>query len=381
MRTRLLEMATAMGYPGVEIFPKQVALASEKDVGNWLNMPYFNVSKTTRHAVLKGRVLTADEFIQYAHKLALTAAQLESYVVNLGTDFADGPPCLQTMAKQGLEHGGRNEALFAFGVYCRFKYAHGWEGELLKLNDELCEPPLPKREVITLVKSLNRKDYFYPCKRAPCVNFCNKEICRTREFGIGQQADELDITLGTLVKINYKDKPIWIISVNGVRFELDTEELMSQPAFHRICIDRLNLWPHKVKPATWQITVQDKLANVEVVTPPDDSSDEGRFLAYLEQYLTTTALARAQDELLQGKPWTDDGWTYFRSNDLMSYLDRQHFRVINQRAAWTILRKSNAVHKQFQIKGRCVMVWGVTTPSRQSEPHEVPDALAKVAEF
>ena len=179
--------------------------------------------------------------------------------------------------------------------------------------------------------------------------------------------------MGALTKINYNNQPAWIISVNGVRIELETDDLTSQPAFHRLVIEKLNIWPTKIKPSTWQQEIQNRLNTVEIITPPSDSSTPGRFMAYLEQFLTTTALARTQDELLQNKPWTEEGITYFRSNDLMDYLERQHFRSVNQRAAWGILREQGAVHTQFQIKGRCIMVWGIKAYERQNEPHDVPD--------
>lgn len=372
MRAKMMEMAVALGYPGVEIYPKQVSLASERDVGNWLNMPYFANEKTTRYALYQGQALTAEQFIKYAKQLKVTPEQLEHMVIDIGPDFADGPPCLQIMSQQGLEPGTRNDAMFAFGVYCRQKYGDTWEGELEKLNAQLCTPPLPSREIVALGKSLTKKEYFYPCTKRPCASFCNKELCKTREFGVGQQKDELNVMLGNLVKINHADAPTWIIDVNGVRFELDTDQMMSQSLFHRLCIEKTNIWPNTLKPHAWQQIVNQRLTDIEIITPPQDSSTEGRFLAYLEQFCTTTALARTHDELLQGKPWTEGDVTYFRSNDLLDYLDRQHFRSVGQREAWNILRRAGAIHKQFHIKGRCVQVWGVKEFQRQTEPHDLP---------
>jgi Primase C terminal 1 (PriCT-1). len=373
MRARMMEMSVALGYPGVEIYPKQVSLASERDVGNWLNMPYFDHARTTRYAVYKGKALTAEEFIRYAKHVMVTKEQLENLVIDIGPDFADGPPCLQIMGQEGLQPGKRNDAMFAYGVYCRTKYGDDWEKEFEALNAQLCDPPLPSSEIQAIIKSLKKKSYFYPCKKAPCATFCNKELCKTREFGVGQQANELNVSIGSLVKVNHADAPTWIIDVDGVRFELDTQQLMNQSLFHALCVEKTNKWPNTIKPFEWQTMVNNKLENVEIITPPQDSSVEGRFLQYLEQFLTTTALARSNDELLQGKPWTEEGKTYFRSNDLLDYLERQHFRNVNQRQAWNILRRNGAVHKQLHIKGRCVQVWAVNEYARQNEPHDVPD--------
>lgn len=374
MRSKMIEFAVALGYPGVEIYPKQVSLASERDVGNWLNMPYFDATCTTRYCIHKGQSLTAEQFITYAKQLQLTLAELEALHVDIGPDYADAPPCLQIMARQGLEPGTRNDSMYAFGVYAKTKWGDTWEYELEKINNAVCIPPLPSKEMVALTKSLSRKTYFYPCKRRPCISFCNKELCRSREYGVGQQKDEIDVIIGQLVKINHTAAPTWIIDVDGVRFELETEDLMSQARFHKVCVEKTNKWPCTVKVHVWQTMVNDKLSNIEIISPPSDSSEEGRFMAYVEQFCTTTALARNMDELLQGKPWTnmDEGITYFRSNDLLDYLDRQHFRAVNQRQAWNILRREKAKHKQLSIKGRCVQVWGIREFNRQSEPHDVP---------
>lgn len=375
MRSRMMEMAVALGYPGVEIYPKQVQLASDRDVGNWLNMPYFDADNTTRYAIHTGRQLSLADFVRYARHVQVTKEQLENLVIEIGPDFADGPPCLQIMAGQGLQPGTRNDAMFAVGVYCKKKFGDGWEGEFEKYNNNLCTPPLPSKEIVALIKSINRKEYYYPCKRAPCSTFCNKELCKTREHGVGQQKNELNVIIGNLVKINHADKPTWIIDVNGVRFEIDTEELMSQTNFHRKCVERTNIWPNQLKPWEWQTIVADKLTNVEIIQPPPDSSADGRFLGYLEQWLTTTALARAADELLQGKPYQTDGMYWFRSSDLLDFLERQRFHGVSQRKAWDVMRRSGAAHKQMNIKGRCVQVWGVKEEqyTRQSEPHSVPE--------
>ena len=50
---------------------------------------------------------------------------------------------------------------------------------------EYLSPPLPLPEVNIVAKQLDRKDYAYKCSDAPINAHCNKELCRTRKFGIG----------------------------------------------------------------------------------------------------------------------------------------------------------------------------------------------------
>ncbi len=50
MRDKLTEIKTILGYGGSEVFPKQIKLKSQDDTGNFLNLPYFNYTNSTRYA-------------------------------------------------------------------------------------------------------------------------------------------------------------------------------------------------------------------------------------------------------------------------------------------------------------------------------------------
>ena len=196
---------------------------------------------------------------------------------------------------------------------------------------------------------------------------CNKPLCRTREFGIGQGDADVTLDIGRLVKL-CTEPPSWIIDVEGHRFELETEDLMVQAKFAKLCVEKINRWPGSVKGPVWQKLVSDRLANVELIEAPKEASPEGRFLWHLEQFCVISAPARAKEELLLGKPWTEEGRTYFRSEDLMRYLGQHHFRDVTPRKAWSLLRSSaGAKHQQFQLKGRCVQCWSIPEFARQTD--------------
>lgn len=376
MRARLMQFASALGYPGVEIFPKQVQLANERDTGNWINMPYFNAEAgdTDRYAIIGGKAASLAQFVQRAEKLRamLTEETFESIEVKEESEFADGPPCLQAIAQAGCPEGTRNNGLFALGVYARLKFDDDWKSKLEEYNHRLVQPPLETREVATIEKSLMRKNYFYPCTKAPCVTHCNKELCRGREFGIGENdPDDPGINLGSLVKIK-TDPPTWIIDVNGVRMEMATDTLLSQESFRKLCVDRINVMPIRIKPHVWERLIRAKLSNVEEVEAPEDAGVEGRFMQLLEAFCTGQARARAQDELLMGKPWVDRGRVFFRSGDLLGFLTKQSYRELTQREIWAVLRRRGAKHQAFQLKGRCVQTWSVEAFAEQTEDFEVP---------
>ena len=51
MRDKLNEISAVLGFGGSEVFPKQIELKSKDDTGNFLNLPYFNCSNTTRYCL------------------------------------------------------------------------------------------------------------------------------------------------------------------------------------------------------------------------------------------------------------------------------------------------------------------------------------------
>ena len=50
IRDKLTSISAFLGFGNAEVFPKQVELKSKDDTGNFLNLPYFNSTKTTRYA-------------------------------------------------------------------------------------------------------------------------------------------------------------------------------------------------------------------------------------------------------------------------------------------------------------------------------------------
>lgn len=362
VQLKLSEISVCLGFPGVEIFPKQTHLANKRDIGNWLNMPYFNSvnGAMDRSAILNGLPLTVEQFIVLVPQLRLSKEQLSELEIQLPDNFSDGPPCLQVMASKGIPEGNRNNTLFAIGVYCRKKYPENWEKEIDKYNHLFLTPPLPPKEVLALTKSLNKTEYFFPCNKAPLENFCNKSVCRSRKFGIGSLDTEFNINLGSLLKI-VTDPPTWILDIEGVRVALDTEDLITQERFRRFCVASINKLPPTLPKAEWEKIVREKLATVEYVDAPKESRTGDRLQQYLKGYITLTPPAKEKREILMGRPYLDDvsDMYWFRGNDFMKFLEVQGIRNPEPRKVWVALRSLEAGHKQVNVKGSNFQVWTV----------------------
>ena len=147
MQGALKKYADALGYEGVEIFPKQTEILVERgDTGNFLNLPYHNQMKGLRYAIKDdGTAGTIEEF----YKLYDLYVQSEIKEVKAEKKkeieiFKDGPPCLNRLAKDGFTEGSRNNALFNIAIYCKQAYPDSWEKMVDEYNLKYMKPsPLP----------------------------------------------------------------------------------------------------------------------------------------------------------------------------------------------------------------------------------------------
>ena len=372
MRGKLMEWAILLGHSGVEVFPKQTKLAGTNDYGNWINLPYFEAAKTLRYAVVNGKHLSAEQFLDLADMIAMTPEVLTNFKHDAVTEFQEwlehGPPCLQSLAKAGFGEGSRNNGLFNIGVYLRKRYGDdNWEEKVDQYNQKFFHPPLGHKEVAHIVKSLSRKAYEYKCHDQPIVSVCNRQICFTRQFGVGQGEGDPGVVFGPLVKIK-TEPPIWIWDVDGARVELTTQELKDQGRFHSRVIEATNKWPLPVKPKQWADLVRKALDKVEQQDVPPDATQEGQMWAHLDAYCTGRSMSKRKEDLLVAKTWTDpeSQRTYFSATNFKKYLEQQHLRV-DEKTLWKWLRARGATHHFLNIKGKGLNTWSVPAFTLQSE--------------
>lgn len=379
MQAKLRDIAALAGVGGSEIFPKQTKILAEKgDLGSWLNMPYFNEKETNRYAVFPtGKPITLDKFLELAFERGrITSDQLGALAVVVeNEDFKGGPPCLQTLAAHGFPEGTRNRALFALGVFAKKRWPDRYPDVIEKFNHDLLKPPLPANEVTQIIKSLKKKDYNYACNEAPMALHCNAGVCRTRKFGVGNH-DVLPV-FGNLTKLN-TDQPTWFLDVEGGgRLELSTEELQNQVLFQRKCMNVLTIMPPKMKQDSWENVLNDLMKNAIVLEPPPEANVNGQFWELVEDFCTDRAMAKAWDEILQGKPFYEknENRYYFRLRDLDAFLKRQNFKHYNRTQITSQIEKKEGGTTFKNLKGKGVNLWFVPGFFEQAAPHDVPNNI------
>jgi hypothetical protein len=195
VREKLREVASGLGYSSVEVFPKQSTILIEKgDLGNFLNLPYYNSKSTTRYAYKDdGTAATLPEFYTLYDKYVVE--EIDKVAIQVSNEvIKDGPPCLQQLCTQGFPEGTRNNGLFNIGVYLRKFDPDNWKTLLEKYNQDYMTPPLSASEVVTVQKQLEKKDYSYRCKEPPINSYCNAKVCSGRKHGIGGNGSSLEFS-------------------------------------------------------------------------------------------------------------------------------------------------------------------------------------------
>jgi hypothetical protein len=378
MQLKLQGLAASLGKADCEIFPKQSEILVDRgDTGNFLNMPYHNGTKNMRFAFNdEGEGLTAEEFLDYAAKYIQTPEQFyaidTSFGLVDGDHLPEGPPCLQYLCQNGFTPGSRNNAMFNLGVYARQSDPDNWESRLHEYNSRYFHPPLARSEVETLIKQLKKKDYYYKCDDQPIRPHCNKDLCKTRKFGVGQGAT-IDAT--GIIKVD-GDPPIFIVTVGGKPVETSTEGVHNQAIFQKACIRQLNIFPPTVNNRAWQTRMQNLLDNVVIVPVAPDATSEGEFYDLLAQFCTDRARGSSFEDLNSGISAWIENTIYFQLKDLKKHLQANDFTDFTGPKMSLVLKKYGGEECVVQAGAKKLNAWRIAKSAFKNlaEERTLPDS-------
>jgi len=314
----------------IEVFPKQHKLA-KGGVGSWINLPYYNATKTRQYVLKENKPLDLDAALTYIKEKRRTLIELRSFINDL--TYNDGPPCLQTISLLNImsKDSGRNTYLFSFGVYLKKKDSEFWEQKLFEINSAM-KNPLTKDELeTTIVNSLRKKDYTYKCLEAPCVDFCRKSLCKTHTFGIGKEGGYFsEFEYGKLYQIKaYEPYYEWEVKrQDDVEFKLlrfkNEDEIIKQDVFLKLCFRELHILPIKMKQSEWFKLINQALSEVEVkkVDAEDDTSALMLFKNLFVEFLLNRAPAQTKEQILNKRVFKDTRTNryMFRTSDLSDFV-------------------------------------------------------------
>jgi hypothetical protein len=380
VREYLMEMSIALGFSGCEIFPKQDSILVERgDLGNFINMPYFDADQTTRYCFSrKSEAMDLEEFLDAVEKGRVSRIELDALDLTGSKEhFTDGPPCLRILVATGTVGDMRNNTLLQMGVYAKMKYPDTWEKVVEDYNRKFMSPNLEAKEVLGIIKQLQKKDYFYTCNVEPFCSVCDKDMCRTKKYGVGGDS-ESKAQVGGLTVILSQPR-YYFMDVNGKRVELTIDELHNQSLWQKACLMQINFMPSTMKAPDWTSLVNKMLKQATFIEVSKELTLEGRFEDLLKSFCNGSAQAYDPAELETGKPYHESGRVKFKIDGLVNFLkNRQHPWAENRAKIQEEIKRLNSMdefsgrqrYKKSDGSWGTIRVWWV--PEFEEEDIDLP---------
>lgn len=371
-----------VGFPEAEIFPKQTSLRSAKGsppLGNWLNLPYFNVESTDRYLYKYGGPVGLDSFLNTAesHKV-----DPETLSASDKDDHSEAPPCVQQIIKGFAKQGTRNEALYAVALYMQKKNPKDFEEQTAELANEIFDPKLPEFEVRRTIDSVSSGAYSYKCGQSPCQDFCQRNLCYTRKHGIEPRDSEGRPVGDTFSNLRrYQSDPVvWEVDILGHSVRLDTGALLDMRLLRRAALESAAILLPPMKAPQWEVVLDSMMDSLQVFAVPDDASPAGRVRHKLLEFVRRCDLSMAGkiDDLLYGNPvvvrMAGALVVAFRGVDFIDYLKNTRTDELKQAQVWMAVKSLGVDHDEVTVKGKQVEVWYVDVNEEiQDVEIEVPD--------
>ena len=376
---KLEKICDALGFPGIEIFLKQNKIGPD-DVGNWINLPWWNAEKTERFGWDENGKEQHDftEWLTYAEGRSVTLKELNAWEVSQDKaqaerPFADGPPCLQALAERGIPEGMRNITMFPMAVYARAAYGGGTETlqVLHAFNDLYFDPRMEDREIERVAASVTGERYRYACQTDPLKSLCNRAACLRRKHGVRLNGEQHNWgTLWQILPVTDDGKQIhsecyWKLQLNyndqHIVIDIEHDEILNFRSIRQKVLAHRILLP-AMDNNDWGNIIDEKMRQVEEVETPEVTSSVGILRNHIARFLSTYKGGEHRQEILAGKAWLspEDGMFWFQGQFLVSFLMNNRFIEISKAKLVESMKDNfdlQIVRTRIETKTNPVRVW------------------------
>jgi hypothetical protein len=269
----------------------------------------------------EGKGISLLEFFALYNRVKLTEDQLKQLTIEKDTApplLEGAPPCLVSLATEGIPEGGRNNAMVNYGVYLKKRFPETWDTEIFPYNKEFCKPPLPKGELDKVIESIRKTDYNYKCKDAPIESFCDPKKCVLQKFGVGDGVPGPEIKE---IKKYDSDPPIYYVLVGEASVEVDSGTLHEPDKFSIAAMDQIDLPMLPVSKILWRKMLQKLFKHLGEIEAPDSTKKDVQIRELLAEYINK-APGKNMEDVLRGLAYTENGTSYFKFKDFWKYLVR-----------------------------------------------------------
>jgi len=292
-----------------KIFPVQKYIDLDKgSAGSWINLPYYKAEKTERYMIKEnGEAATIQEFFAAYEKSKVSLSQLKKLKSNIdegdsGEWFKEGPPCLQTLSRFGVEERQRNEVMLDMTRYVKLAHGEKWKEKTGDYNNKFFKPPLSYNEVNKVIESRDKKDYPYRCNQEWLKPHCNREQCMLRKHGVGGAGGNLDIALGPLSYVKFTPKT-WYLGFNGEVVKLTSKELVRQDLAREQATEQTGKTPPKVK--NWDLQIRTLQTKATPIDAPEESTPTYILTQSLDSFCFKMRRTTDKKKIIRGSPYYD----------------------------------------------------------------------------
>jgi len=350
-----------------EVFPKQSYLRADQ-TGNTINLPYYDVDETERYAAVGNDKLSLKGFVTAAVQSALSHDKVRTL---MGGEHADAPPCLQHIINKGTSQGNRNEAAYNLTIYMRKKNPVGYKDDVMDLNHVVFDRPLPIRELKRTISSASRQDYRYRCDQSPCRDFCDKNVCLSRKFGIAPEEIISDTDIYTKLIKHTTDPVQWQLVIDDKAILINTHILMDHRRLMEAVADATTKVIPALKPGEWLRKLSYLMEHAEVREAPADATAGGQLVGKLSEFIRRVRVPEgdvdaeeAREALLRGQPVAEetqggDVVVHFRGKDFLEFLKRTRHSDTRGATVWMELRRYGVCTGRVRAGKATVAVWTV----------------------
>ena len=346
MRKKIHALAADLGFGGTlaDKFPNEDAITKDKNgkykVGKCVNMPYQGTTKgyCTRYCLTDdGKAISIDDFFNYVEKFRITPKQFDDLTIQTENKEQNGPepewneypPCTQAFISNKVGEGQRNNALFNLAVLAHLKNPDQLKTELYERNKTCMNPPVERdSELDAIVAQIKDKEYFYQCETPIAKQFCNKEACRKRKYGIGP--NQYIPTVDSFFKHN-TNPPYYVLTMEGNQIQLLGKQIVQQQLLREELFDQADIVWQTLNKRDWNmflVSLKAMQKEVEDMKPGDDEKED--FNYYTRMFIQETEPGDDISQLQAGYIFKDDEFVYFNLHTFKDFLNKKKGKKSNQ---------------------------------------------------
>ena len=346
MRKKIHALAADLGFGGTlaDKFPNEDAITKDKNgkykVGKCVNMPYQGTTKgyCTRYCLTDdGKAISIDDFFDYVEKFRITPKQFDDLTIQTENKEQNGPepewneypPCTQAFISNKVGEGQRNNALFNLAVLAHLKNPDQLKTELYERNKTCMNPPVERdSELDAIVAQIKDKEYFYQCETPIAKQFCNKEACRKRKYGIGP--NQYIPTVDSFFKHN-TNPPYYVLTMEGNQIQLLGKQIVQQQLLREELFDQADIVWQTLNKRDWNmflVSLKAMQKEVEDMKPGDDEKED--FNYYTRMFIQETEPGDDISQLQAGYIFKDDEFVYFNLHTFKDFLNKKKGKKSNQ---------------------------------------------------